>query len=687
MKRMYLAAMVGLYAFSHSDLASAQNIEELRALILEGKKTLSQPGKIPEMSQKIQKFFSNSDNKSLFALSEAKQLAQLQNRFISYQRLASELGNWSCNVDSTRMSEKSQEILQNSLSAPVCSEISPEYLQDFKKASTLIEEVKMIELQFYSGDYAINDEGDMVFPWEVENEKAKYEWKSRLNTVVIKKNGSVPSEDLNGVFEPHSQNNIAQFKDELYRQSLKDTFATYMYLHTAYGNEKLKPQKLADDFCKEKRTFWNRLTGKNNFAQCPKSIKNFILKAAKAAVKNKNPESYEIGAGKLNAEIAKLNKVLEKIQKNTKIVYQYNGKTGDKYVADTYYRDKAQAKKDVAEFNRLHREVSSSGPGLFIATDELFKKLGPKDGEPLSFQEFYPPVLKSEFRAAVHEAQGHTFDHAQELLSIYEGKGENVDKVKELLKLNPAAASNVLINHPEYGGTACLGLKNLSVEEMNDKQLRMVATWGGAIVGGAVAFTGIGAIPVAIVGAIAATPDMAMSYKHFEQASAIRDSGFAELNGAKAIKETGLYKTAKSEAVTAGAFMGAGILADVYFGLKAGKASKVIFDEVAVAEELGVTVAKADAHKILIESLPEVSRGAASKALDTFEELGFSPEESANLYKQFEKNFDTVLTRSPAGQSDNAELLAAYINKQKRAGKSTEAIKERLARAFDCKNP
>src|SRR5690606_20701942 len=113
---------------------------------------LTNPADIPLTSQKIQTFFSKPSNKSLLGTTDAKKLAQLQNRFLNYQRLAQELGSWSCNIDRTTMSVQGKEILQNTLSAPVCSEISPEYLQDFKKVSTLLEEIRMIEDQSYSGE-------------------------------------------------------------------------------------------------------------------------------------------------------------------------------------------------------------------------------------------------------------------------------------------------------------------------------------------------------------------------------------------------------------------------------------------------------------------------------------------------------------------------------------------------------
>lgn len=639
--RVVLILAVAISMLIEMKHSHAQGLDQLQMQIAKANHALSNPKLIKQTAQSIQSFLSDPKNKALLSSNspEVETLARLQTRLILYSRLADDLGDSQCNLDSTQKSVKGQEILESSLHIPAqeCSEMSADYLGEHKKVSTLITEMKMIEDHSYVGGYSVDDDGEIVFPWQLtEADRQKHTWKFILpdssDKLGVKEGKSTQ------LFDPYGADSSRQLADELYKQSLKDTFKTYIHLQTAFGNEKTNPKKIAHSFCKEKLSFFSRLTGKKKAAHCPPAIEKFAIKEAIKSNTNKQPQSYEAGAQELNEQVSKLNKIVERLKKNSQIEYGYDGKTGDKYIKKAIFVDEKQALADYSAYKKFHSQMVSSGTGLFAATDELNWELGLKQLNPKNFIDSHPLINKHQFKKAVDEAREHTFDHAQELLSIYHSKDPVEDQIKGFLQLNPSASSHVLLNRPEFAKTVCRGLKSLSVDENVDQQLRMVATWGGVIVGGAVAFTGVGAIPMAIVGAIAATPDLAMSYKHFEEASNQRDAAFAERDGNKARLETEKYATAKNELMIAGSLTGAGILFDLHQVMKAGRALNLV--ESTIRKPSAEVVTTIGGHPVL------------SKAI-TFDEL-FASKELKEEYFEYLQNmygadrfsrvqFDTIM--------------------------------------------
>jgi hypothetical protein len=556
-------------------LPVSASVTAMEAMLNEARRALTHPESIPATAQRIQDYLSDPQHKSQIGSEQGLELARIQTRLVNYIRLSVELNHPACNIDKTQRSKRSSEVLSGTLTSPLCQSWEVGFFQQHQNLSALIEDIKLIEERSYKGSYAVDEQGDLVFPWQKgQDQKDQYQWKHSLPTVQIS-NDSDSTQAAPG----------NEFRDELYKQSLKDTFKTFMHLHTSYGQEKIHPEKLAEKFCKEKESFFSKLTKKKKTAVCPNAVKQYVQQLAKESIKDARPVSYEGASQELNTKINQLNKISEEIKNNTTPKYDQTSlaRTGQKIVVGASFKDVKEARKSYEKYQKLHAEISSSGTGIFTATSELQAKLGVKPFDPLVFQKSHPQINPKEFKQAVAEAQTHTFNHAQELLSLYHSDLTTNEQIESFLKLNPAAASQVLINRPEFGRLACQGLKGISVDEMNDHQLRLVTTWGGAIVGGALAFTGLGAIPMAVAGAAVGTPELALSYKHFQQASIERNAGFAEQNAEKAVKSLERYQEARTELVVGGAFTGAGILADVYQGLRAGRAATSLSQDLALS--------------------------------------------------------------------------------------------------------
>lgn len=542
----------------------AEKVDEIDWMLASGMDALSHPEKIKETSQKIQDYFSDPKNSSQLESPKAKKLAQIQSKLINYLRLSESLGHADCNLDPTRRSARGEEIVLKSLEAPMCSNWETSFLKQHNNLGSLIEDVKIIEERSYIGAYTVNEKGDLLFPWEEQDQKArdKLNWKTVLPDVAV---GATPSTDQTTIF-----------RDELYKQSLKDSFKTYLHLHTAFGEINYGPETLAKKFCKEKKGFFSHFEKKTKPVVCPESIQKFLGKLAREHQEQRRPISFAETAKTLNAKIDELNIVGKRLAQNSELHYDpfMQAKAGKYVVDNASFKDREQAQKDYSVYLKLHAELTASGPGILTATDSLQSKAGLKSFSAMSFQKPHPPVTPRDVWNAVREAQDYTFDHGQELLSIYHSDSKDDKKISDLLKLNPVAASQVLLNRPELGDVACRGLKGIFVDELDDRQKRLVAFWGGSLVGGVISFSSLGLVPLVVSSIAVMTPDVVFTYQKYQEALVARDGFFSENNGKKALEANELYHDAKFELGRRMVTAGLVVMSDVTAGLKAGEAVK-----------------------------------------------------------------------------------------------------------------
>ena len=554
-------SIVSFFLLTLSLQIFAQDLNQVNELTRLGKHALTHPEKIASTAQKIQGYFSNKENQKHFDTPEVHELAQIQMRLINILMLTEDLTRSSCDIDRTKTSELGLEILENSLNAPMCSDIDPTYFKDHTKITSFIEELKIIEQGAYTGQYAISEEGNIVYPWELGNSaaaKQKYEWRQTLEQVVVSDDGKVEQAPAH---DPPRE----YFVDELYRESISNAFETYLHLEYKYKDRHKSPEKLLKNFCTEKKSFTSKIFSSKKPVKCPEGMQKYLLKMATAASKKKAQHTFEGDAKELNTKLARINKLRKELANNSSYRDGYRNLLKPKWI------DEGKAKKDYAEYMKEYQSMISSGPGIFIATDELASDYKASSFDAINFHlepTSYAPISKKRFQKAFEEAQDLTFTHAQELLTTFHEKIPTEEKLKTFIKLNPHATAKILLNKPQYAHFACDALKLISYNEMNDQQLKLVAYWGGNIVGGALILTGVGSgvgtsmLGMGAISAASSIPSLVLSYNDLQDASKQQAGAIARLDG-KAAQEYAVKKDIqKQEVALYSLSVGSGLLTE-----------------------------------------------------------------------------------------------------------------------------
>ena len=128
-----------------------------------------------------------------------------------------------------------------------------------------------------------------------------------------------------------------------------------------------------------------------------------------------------------------------------------------------------------------------------------------KDSKSKQFKFIPHQKIKSEdFKAAYNEAIGKIARSAKDVEQIiakenlrknskrFEYSNDQKKDLAELIKINPLAAGQVIVQHPEYTGLLCDSINQINNQILKDEEFDKYFMVGGAIVGGALLLTGVG---------------------------------------------------------------------------------------------------------------------------------------------------------------------------------------------------
>lgn len=102
------------------------------------------------------------------------------------------------------------------------------------------------------------------------------------------------------------------------------------------------------------------------------------------------------------------------------------------------------------------------------------------------------------------------------------------------------------------------------------------------------------------------------------------------------------------------------------------------------AETAALNLMGIDEFKSVLAPLSGPEKNEAVQALGHLSRSGVSPSISVDMFKKYSPQFRAESARSPAGAEDLWAKIALVIQKEKKAGKSDQAIKQKIDDAFKC---
>ena len=195
----------------------------------------------------------------------------------------------------------------------------------------------------------------------------------------------------------------------------------------------------------------------------------------------------------LNASVDRLNKSLEKIELKKDIGFIYDSANLEDQKAKEHFN---------SYINQYTQEVSSEAGALFL-TKTIKNKSGSikrfddddteKDKKTSRFQfTRHNKINLQDVSLSIKEAESKMLSQARDTLNIA-SKNDSEDIV-ELVKINPFAAGQILIHQPQYTNLVCDSINEINQNDNDDEDLDKYFMVGGAIVGGALVLTGVGAV-------------------------------------------------------------------------------------------------------------------------------------------------------------------------------------------------
>jgi hypothetical protein len=359
------------------------------------------------------------------------------------------------------------------------------------------------------------------------------------------------------------------------------------------------------DICRTQKT--------NNCKKMPTEFKVELKKQLmlfsnnlKVTEKKYTPES---ATAEINKSVTRINKALAEItlQKDKGYIY------------DSVILTNKQSKKEFDHYMNIYFDEVSKGVGPLLLTSKMKKSAGEiksysendieKNKKMTQFQ-FTPHhyVVQKDVEKSITEVKGKILDQADNVLKIMNKGSKRADlaALTDLARINPFAAGQVLVHHPEYAGLMCESINKINAEDKSSAAFERDFTVGIAVIGGVLLLTGIGTLAGAYLltgsltagvavgtvgGSIMGYSSLASgvlelssvtyygkkSYNHYVEVSKIESAYLSSNADTDSILETKeeyrQYKKMRLNALIAlGSASFGGVKAGFFFTLKTGKA-------------------------------------------------------------------------------------------------------------------
>lgn len=195
----------------------------------------------------------------------------------------------------------------------------------------------------------------------------------------------------------------------------------------------------------------------------------------------------------LNTSVDRLNKTLEKIELQNDIGFIY----------DSANLEDEKAKEHFNHYINQYTQEVSSEAGALLLTKTIKNKSGSikrfdgddteKNKKTSKFQfTKHKKMNLQDVSLSIKEAESKMLAQARDTLNIA-NKNDGED-VADLVKINPFAAGQILIHQPEYASLVCDSINEINQNDSDDEDMDKYFMIGGAVIGGALVLTGVGAV-------------------------------------------------------------------------------------------------------------------------------------------------------------------------------------------------
>jgi hypothetical protein len=340
--------------------------------------------------------------------------------------------------------------------------------------------------------------------------------------------------DDRDVVNKESKGGPSDLQDLLFAQSLKNSASTLMDIKYRYDKDFLKVT--SDKQADKQRD--NKQLAQLALKLCPtdgitctqnqiKSVWKHLREEAKILKRDKQKVTYEQARSTLNEKIERLNVKLKAVPFDTDEGY-IKTRIWDSSDANL---EKEETTKAFGEYVAGYLQEASSSDGNLLLTDSLKKDIGglrlledgdleEKTGKQTKFTFKNHKLIEDadQIKESVDEVKEKINDQISQLKKMSSGKSKQYDAlkgkdfqswglgadkgewkksrlehIKKLVKTNPAAVGQILLENPEYAKIVCEMIQIIEEDDKDDASSDKAWMWGGIIVGGALALTGIGA--------------------------------------------------------------------------------------------------------------------------------------------------------------------------------------------------
>lgn len=246
-------------------------------------------------------------------------------------------------------------------------------------------------------------------------------------------------------------------------------------------------------------------TCKNLSSDFLNNLQSEVVNYANSLPKKEKRFSSKTATIALNQSIQRINQSLD----NIKV------KTDRGYIYDSANLEDPKTKQEFDSYVYNYMNEVSKDAGPLLLTKTMREKAGQirnfnsdstkKDKRTNSFKfEKHHFVTENDINKSIKEANDKINDQikATQKIIFSESYRKNLNQemanqvrqenLNEMVKLNPLAAGQMLINHPEYTGIICDSIKNIEANDKDDEDFDKYFMIGGAIIGGALLLTGVG---------------------------------------------------------------------------------------------------------------------------------------------------------------------------------------------------
>ena len=335
-------------------------------------------------------------------------------------------------------------------------------------------------------------QNDMSLPCEAYNTKFKNFNEFNNNVMKILKIKTNPNfiEDMNKKVLINSMKSLIGIKYKFDPLFMKNGYLTQPELNSLMSKicKKQNCSKLSSGFEQEISI------AAINYSKQLKSSENRF-----------NPQSASLS---LNQSIDKINGAL-----NNVTVKKESG-----YIFDSADLSDPNSKKQFDNYVTTYMMEVSKDAGPLLLTSTLRKEAGDlksfskDDTEKNPKAQFkfkiHQHITPEQIQLAINEAEEKILNQAEDantLVSKENARKQNIKysyiyennrqkDVDDLVKINPLAAGQLLIQHPEYTGIVCDSINRIADKDVSDEKFDRYFMVGGAIVGGALLLTGVGTV-------------------------------------------------------------------------------------------------------------------------------------------------------------------------------------------------